>query len=798
MGFNFKAFATAFLNRSAERMDESTEEAKKYREQQEAAAEKAKALYDKRKANVERASALAKQAKINGATDEMISAALASGPTGIVDLSQKLNEIRIEQGDNWDAETARAAYHVSPGYTAPEMSLEEQLRQTYGLPEATTGSTTVEDEGFLSYMFGDSKKYAKAALDRDTFYGGYSVLDLNEMAAANDYKSLSEGSFVQYVAPKIFTQAGLDKEQKTIDNRYAAAVKGVKSLPEYVKLADEIKRLESTTVMESSEDYIANQTLLSSKRSQLREMERTAAMESLEAHARQQMSYYRGGGYMDIMGSYYDSLGFPGFSKMLNGDIEDTDNEAEEGFEGFMPKNMDATISAVEGMGGTYDVQDGKVVVSHTGLKGLKDSSMSFGTASDGSLTSVTIEVGGKPKTFTNPDAIRKAWSLAGKPPVVDSNDPKAVNTGTETPPVVVETDTMSPRLDGKDGSKTAMKSYQQMYDGLMALPEEQRSTYLNAFDDLKDIKPITETIAEVLEEVPGAVDKGAGYVLGGGMWALGAFNNALTSAYNFMTGDTATAAKVRAQGKRNKDTAHEIMADGVVKHLQQAMEEEGLGEAFTADRAARIKGAVLRSQPILDAAGKLVDDIEAGADVLGNILTPPSDLATPLNAMGDSFIEWLGVNKDASPEDVADKLQSTVNQAESEEDKQKLGDYIRQQLGSSYEAGPGVMVPDIRNALNKVLDMVTRDGEGLIPDIRTPEAKVEAKDDRNSVELAEAALGSKSPLFEEYKTAKENGTLTTGDLARMIKAAKALPATETRSKLLEALYEERDSLSNL
>ena len=105
---DWQAFAESFLNRTAEGIKERTADAKSYEERQrELARTTGRAEFKKRTGLAQGMAGLGSKAKSLGATDAMVAAAMGSGPTGLVDLTRNLSELKTSLGARWTPEAAQ-------------------------------------------------------------------------------------------------------------------------------------------------------------------------------------------------------------------------------------------------------------------------------------------------------------------------------------------------------------------------------------------------------------------------------------------------------------------------------------------------------------------------------------------------------------------------------------------------------------------------------------------------------------------------------------------------------------------
>jgi len=320
MAIDFMAFGEAFLNRTAEDIMKRKEKASDYEDELKERAETNKALINRRKSIVESQVTLANQAKSNGATDEMISAALDSGHTGLMDLSKNLQDLKVELGSGWSPEAAKTAYELPEGYVVPEGDLATRVALAYGLPAPSLGSTVAPEASWFDRGMGrGAKDRVRANLDAESFMDGYSVMDINEAAAQQDYQSLTKGAFVNFTMPKVFSVDDYSSESAVLDR----IVTNAQEDQVYVAMETEITTLSSKDYASDADPaYIAQQA----KISELRKKQRAYTASKVAQEALRRHGAFTGGGYFEQMQGIVDGyLGGTGsFAKLLNMDPDET------------------------------------------------------------------------------------------------------------------------------------------------------------------------------------------------------------------------------------------------------------------------------------------------------------------------------------------------------------------------------------------------------------------------------------------------------------------------------------------
>lgn len=205
MAFDWKAFGAAFLGEVTEGIEERSEEAKKYKEQQEAAAERNQSLITQRIYRAKQAAAYGKQAEAYMAalpnSKDIVKNAMASGATGVKDLLDKLQTAANQpgMGGKLGKDDINAIINI-PGLKASDlvvnnefadMSLEEYANITYGAKVGSKLPKVEDDTSTIGQLFGfGAKDRVKQKLADQDFGNGMTVAEINRLAKGEEYRSL--------------------------------------------------------------------------------------------------------------------------------------------------------------------------------------------------------------------------------------------------------------------------------------------------------------------------------------------------------------------------------------------------------------------------------------------------------------------------------------------------------------------------------------------------------------------------------------------------------------------------------
>lgn len=318
MGVDFEAFATAFAGTLAKDITARKAKTEEYGEQQRELAEKNKGIVAQRRQLKQSAMGLANQAKSLLATPEMISAALDSGADGLPKLVQSLTKARSVHGKRWDQQKANTVVSLPEGYVIPEGDLASRIAKSYGLGEASLGSTEAPERSFWDKGLGRGGRQAvRAELDEEAFYSGYSVMDINEIAAQEDYKSLTGGTFLNYAMPNVFDPDNVSDELRVFNAMRSAT----KTSPAYEALNAQLKvKQEAATKDMSVEEAAAIATDIKGIEASMLALEYDAMREFATA----QVDRF-GESYIDAMGPVLSGT----FPNLLTTGMDEDETEAE-------------------------------------------------------------------------------------------------------------------------------------------------------------------------------------------------------------------------------------------------------------------------------------------------------------------------------------------------------------------------------------------------------------------------------------------------------------------------------------
>jgi hypothetical protein len=199
-----KAFATAFLGDQAKAIQKRIQDAEDYEDEQREKAERNKATIGKRRSLVNLAKTEINLLKKMGAKDKHINAAIAAGPKALFEFSQALQkeaQKRPSAGGSYTfSESELDAFIEMPEeFTTETMDPAEHYARSIGLAAPSLGSYEAKEQGFVKSALGMGlKDSVRSRLDKDAYYEGYSMMDINEVARQEAYESMAPGTYFSF------------------------------------------------------------------------------------------------------------------------------------------------------------------------------------------------------------------------------------------------------------------------------------------------------------------------------------------------------------------------------------------------------------------------------------------------------------------------------------------------------------------------------------------------------------------------------------------------------------------------
>lgn len=226
MSFDWRSFATGFLQRQQEITQERREEAKTFEEEQRAAAERNAQTISRRRAITDRVTGYATYLQSNGVTEDQLQAVIASGPEAIATLTERVQAaVEANGGRPLGESDAATLIRMPEGFSPVDMSMDQFIRQTYGLAAPTREEAPAEELTFLQRISGMGEMArAEERLTRTPFAEGMTILDINRAAQGAEYQSLIPGTFVTFAT----------------DNRYDVTEEGVDFLRDFSNQIDTV------------------------------------------------------------------------------------------------------------------------------------------------------------------------------------------------------------------------------------------------------------------------------------------------------------------------------------------------------------------------------------------------------------------------------------------------------------------------------------------------------------------------------------------------------------------------------
>lgn len=304
-GIDWQAFSAAFMKDTAANINEKKDAAKTWEETQQALALKNVGTAQKRQQLVDRANGYFQYLKDNGASNDQIQAALDTGADGIVKFAEKVASAVADRGGRKLTSADTSTIISLPDTFRPaqmdDSAMKDYIAKVYGMGGVSKGVGDSANVSLWDRMTGrGAKDLARARLDQNVMYDGYTALDLNELAQTSEYNNLNPGTMAtfldyKYATPDVVYKANSQVDAMITDLRqsdpYKAAVKEL-----------EVVRGKEVSIGKaySQEQYEADLKAASDK---LIEMHRSAA----GAVAKQYMDTY-GSSMQDALGTSWSNL----------------------------------------------------------------------------------------------------------------------------------------------------------------------------------------------------------------------------------------------------------------------------------------------------------------------------------------------------------------------------------------------------------------------------------------------------------------------------------------------------------
>jgi len=220
---DWQAFATAFMRDTAGYINERKDKAEDYKDKLMETADRNKAKLGQLRQAAKAQQGYIAQAKQLYATPEQIEAALDAGPTGVRDLATKLQTWKATYGASYTEDLVKTKISLPEGFEATG-NLDPMSR--YGLKNYVVGDVEKPKSGWFSRAMGtDAKARARAELDAETFGDtGMSVYDLAQLSEVSGYESQNPSSFVSYIEPSFVTAAKKPEEIEALTKAQRNAV----------------------------------------------------------------------------------------------------------------------------------------------------------------------------------------------------------------------------------------------------------------------------------------------------------------------------------------------------------------------------------------------------------------------------------------------------------------------------------------------------------------------------------------------------------------------------------------------
>lgn len=293
----FAAFATGFLQTFGEGIARRQRKAEDYEDQLRELADRNKSKLDLMQKAVKENEALVLRARNLFASDAQISMALDSGPNGLRDMVQRLNEAKNDSGwvgQNYSAELVQNMFKVPE-----DITVNVSVADRFGLGGMTAGDVEAPSSSWWGRGFGkDASARVRAELDQEMVAGtGVSVFDLSGLTDANLYNSLDPSSFLSFTAPNAMDDARTRQTQM----EYLDMFKTVSGIAN-----DRAKVLLDAALFEEQDGRL-NQFQYQARLQEIENARKEEVKAALQAHFGQYVNQAMG--FNDVMVPYLKAMG---------------------------------------------------------------------------------------------------------------------------------------------------------------------------------------------------------------------------------------------------------------------------------------------------------------------------------------------------------------------------------------------------------------------------------------------------------------------------------------------------------
>jgi len=355
------------------------------------------------------------------------------------------------------------------------------------------------------------------------------------------------------------------------------------------------------------------------------------------------------------------------------------------------------------------------------------------------------------------------------------------------------------------------LSGYTDLYESIMARPEDERSDFLKTATNLSEQKNLADITVELAEATPALTDRAVGATAGGVVVAANWLNKGLAYAYNRLTGDSNTAAGMLTTSNLNIEKGKELIAEGIVATLQEQATLMELNGSFNQGRADKIKKALEDKRAIREELTESDVLNKAAEDMLLRI--QDNDRQFLADDRNFPYVKPKVAQEKPTANEVSNREADALQARIQDNDRQFLADDRNFPNAPPFVGRPVDRPSEEPSKLSEFLSLVKtlatstdeekykalgwNEPKGLMSS-RRPKVKPLRLGQPEFMDLIKALHGSGSSVTAtwEEKTSSPDAKLKVSDVTRLIKETKALPETKSRGKLLESLYDLRDVLN--
>lgn len=142
-------------------------------------------------------------------------------------------------GQKFDEYEIESLIDFSENFAYGDVDSEEFYQMNTALTDPSLGSTKDPQRGLMKTIFGiDLDDSVRAKLDKDAFYDGYSVMDINEISKQETYDSVAPGTYFSFTPTRDFDPTSAASAFNRMINTIDSQVQDNRDSGKYLRQAE--------------------------------------------------------------------------------------------------------------------------------------------------------------------------------------------------------------------------------------------------------------------------------------------------------------------------------------------------------------------------------------------------------------------------------------------------------------------------------------------------------------------------------------------------------------------------------